>query len=347
LRYYDIAISQPGPGGLTYQTGNGLGFTLGNGGTTFTSLLPNGQTNPNALQVEFDFPVSNVHQPTGQFFARIWGVGLPMIGQASQLAGMDIVIRAGMKKGLPLANPDQSGIILEGSIFQSYGNWIGAEQHIDLVFNSNESVPDVKFSSYWNPGTPAIDFITRTLNASFPGFAVVPNIIATLTPPSSAFFFYQDFTAFAQWVEEYTQKIGAQWSGNPLYPGVRMRLRSSSKKIYVFDNPDQNHNIAFQDLIGQPTWIGPNQMNFKTVLRADIDVGNSITFPQGVQQPFAITATQTSPGAPASSKTVFQGMFEVNKIHHFANFRQPDSMSWNTTFDVSAIPKIKKTLGPP
>jgi hypothetical protein len=187
--------------------------------------------------------------------------------------------------------------------------------------------------------------ITQTLNASFPDYKVVTNIAATLSFSAPEAGFYPTLTAFAQYIEDRTRKMGVQSTGNAFYKGVWIRFRSASKQIYVYDTADKNINIDFKDLVGQPTWVGPNEINFKTVLRADIDVGNTITVPQGVQQPFAITAVQAAPGAPASSKTAFQGKFIVNGVHHFANFRQPDSVSWNSTFDVSSIATITPTAG--
>jgi hypothetical protein len=240
-------------------------------------------------------------------------------------------------KGLPLANPAQAGTLAEGQIFQSYGNWIGADQYLDIVFFSQSFVPDVGLAFGAPAGTRVIDSITQALNASFPGYTVIPDVTATLTWSAPEAGFYRNLTAFGQYVEERTRHMGIQSTGNPNYKGIFIRLRSASKQIFVYDTSNKNINIAFQDLIGQPTWIGGNEINFKTVMRADIDVGNTITFPQGVQQPFAITAVQAAPGAPASSKTAFQGKFQVNSVHHFANFRQPDSTSWNTTFNVTSI----------
>jgi hypothetical protein len=51
----------------------------------------------------------------------------------------------------------------------------------------------------------------------------------------------------------------------------------------VFDKTYQPSSIAIQftDLIGQPTWIEPNTMQVKTVMRADLQVGSIITMPQG------------------------------------------------------------------
>jgi hypothetical protein len=38
------------------------------------------------------------------------------------------------------------------------------------------------------------------------------------------------------------------------------------------------------------------------------------------------------PNAPSRSKVAFQGSFVIQEIHHFANFRQPEAVAWNTSF---------------
>jgi hypothetical protein len=96
--------------------------------------------------------------------------------------------------------------------------------------------------------------------------------------------------------------------------------------------------LAFQDLIGQPTWISASQVSFKTVLRSDIGLGMQVKFPQGIVAPYALTsASAATPNAPVSSKTAFQGNFVVTEIHHFACFRQADAESWNTTYTASVV----------
>ena len=72
-RYYDITLANAA--GQVYQfTADGNGFTLGAGGTTFSSLT-NGVNNPGALNIEFDIPVFNYNTPQGNSHSRYGGSG--------------------------------------------------------------------------------------------------------------------------------------------------------------------------------------------------------------------------------------------------------------------------------
>lgn len=337
MRYYEITISNPDTGKVFQIAPNGTGFFTGAGGPTFTSYA-NGKNIPGALNIEFDVPIVPLHTPQGQFSLRVWGVGLPMISQASNLAGMNIVMKVGMQKGLPLANPAQAGVILEGEIFQGFGNWEGINQTLELVFQAKGMEPDNGVNFNWAAGTPLRSALQQTFAQAFPGYkANFDNLTASLSQAAPEAGIYTSLTTFAQYLEQRTKPMGASSTGNPNYPGVWITVKSASKTIYVADSPTKTVNLQFQDLIGQPTWIDPGQVSFKTVMRSDIDVNNLITFPRGVQQPFALTSTIAAPGSPASSKTAFQGNFKVNDVHHFGNFRQADAQSWNTTFRAVAL----------
>jgi hypothetical protein len=337
LRYYDVTISDPVSGQVFQMSPTGTGFIKAAGGTTFTSWA-NGKNIAGALNIEFDVPIVPLHTPQGQFYLRVWGIGLPMISQASQLAGMNILMKVGMQKGLPLANPAQNGVILEGEIFQGYGNWEGVNQTLDLVFNAKDLEPDNGVNFNWAAGTPLKNALQQCFAQAFPGYKVnFDNLTATLSQSAPEAGTYPSLTTFAQYLQQRTQPMGASSTGNKSYPGVYIRIQSASKTIYAYDTAFQTVNLQFQDLIGQPTWIDPGTVNFKAVMRSDISVGNLVKFPQGVQQPFALTSTIAAPGSPASSKTAFQGNFRINDVHHFGNFRQADAQSWNTTFRAVAM----------
>jgi hypothetical protein len=47
--------------------------------------------------------------------------------------GMEIEIRAGMEKGLPLAKPSQASLTMKGSNFQPFGNSTGTATTLELV----------------------------------------------------------------------------------------------------------------------------------------------------------------------------------------------------------------------
>jgi hypothetical protein len=312
----------------------GLGFIKSPGGTTFTSFV-NGKTDPGALNIEFDFPVYGYDQPQGQALIRVWGIGLGMIGQAANLNGQNFILRAGMQKGLPLANPLQAGIIAQGSIFQCFGNWSGVNQSLDLIIYPGAAGPqDIAF--VWPPGVPLNVSLRAALSQIKPAYALnVDNISPNLRQLSLEAGHYDSLQTFADHVQQISEKIGKPIYGAD-YDGVKLTIVGST--IYASDGTGTARivPIEFRDMIGQPTWLEPAKVSFKCVLRSDINVTDLIKFPAEIQLPYALTSvgavTGSATGVPASTKSAFQGTFEVTEMHHFANLRQPDAESWNTSF---------------
>lgn len=341
MRYYELTITNPLTQNVWRPTTTGLGLSQLPGGSTFTSYV-GGQTLPGALNIEFDIPVYPFAQPQGKAIIRVWGVGLPMIGQATKLAFQNFSLRAGMQSGLPLANPKQRGLIVQGQIFQAFGNWQGTEQTLDLVVYPGCAGAGQNISFSWPAKTPLAPALKAALSAAFPTFSVNINIEGNLITSEDQKGHYPSLAEFADMILQLTQQIGQPSFNTPglTYPGVNITVSGST--INAYDGRGSVATkitaIAFQDLIGQPTWISPLTVNFKTVLRADISVGDAIRFPQGIRAPYALTsAAAAAPNAPASSQTAFQGVFTVTEVHHFANFRQPDAESWNTTFSAVSV----------
>ena len=99
--------------------------------------------------------------------------------------------------------------------------------------------------------------------------------------------------------------------------------------------------LKFQDLVGQPTWVDPGTVNFRTVMRADIVLGSAVQFPQGVQAPYVLTTQGAAqPNSPAMDKTSFQGTFNVIEVHHWGNSRDPNGDSWVTAYSAVSLPKV-------
>lgn len=365
MRYYSIVISDPVTGAIWAPTPDGRlvkgpppNPTTQNGVSvvtvssfqpkyTFTSH-PNGKLqppDPGALNLELDFPIAPMHTPQGGGTLRLSGVGLRMLGQSTNLSGQRIVVSGGMGKGLPLANPGQAGIILQGQVWQPFGNWRGTEQTLDLIVFPSSLTPDGGIVFDWKPGQALKDAILSTLSQAFPDYTpnvnVAPLQIANGQPQQGH---YDSLAGFAQALHDITQPIGT-----PLYkdyPGVT--AVTDGKTIFVYDRtaPKRTVQLAFQDLIGQPVWLDPATITFQTVMRADIGVADNVLFPTGVFAPYAqTTAAAAVPNAPAQSKTVFQGTFNVLEMQYFGNFRQPDAESWNTTFRAAVVNPAALTAG--
>jgi hypothetical protein len=353
MRYYELSITDAS--GNPYQLDpNGLGFTQGGDTPTFSSLYTSsmtnnaqlvGQTNPNALNIEFDLPVAPMHEPdsTAGAWIRVWGIGLRALGQAANLNPVNGVfkqftLRAGMAKGLPLANPVQQGIVAQGQIFQAFGNWQGVNQTLDLICIPGPIPTEVAISWSWIKGQPLTDALSQMFAQAFPDYTpninISPNLIAPYDQPGG----YVNLNGFAQYLNAFTRKLGAQTAGAG-YPGVAIWIDADTINASDGAGPTTPRTVAlnFQDLVGQPTWIKAGVIMFPTTLRGDIDYSDLVTFPQGVMPPYALTQQgAAAPNAPASSSVVFQGSFKITTIHHYANFRQADAASWNTTF--TAIP---------
>ena len=307
--------------------------------STFTSH-PNGLTqppDPGALNIEFDLPNVTRHTPQGGSLIRLHGVGLAMIGQAANLNGQNFVLSGGMGKGLPLANPAQAGELVHGTIFQAFGNWEGTDQTLDLICNPGGLEPSAGVSFNWQPGQSLASALFVTLTQAFPQYRANINIDANLQVPKGAPQQHHavSLDSFARYLQAITQPLGEQLTGGDLeYPGVLLAIDGNVINAYDLTAPPaKTVALNFQDFIGQPTWLDAASISFKTVLRGDIDVGDQVKFPAGIIAPYAITSpTAAVPNAPARSKVAFQGSFVIQEIHHFANFRQPDAMSWNSSY---------------
>ncbi|MHB8811684.1 MAG: hypothetical protein ACYDAE_00275 [Steroidobacteraceae bacterium] len=326
---------------MVWKPNGNLGFTKSAGGTTFTSWVPgaNGQyqNDPGALNIEFDIPIAPADQSQGKAVLRVWGVGLQMIGQAANLNLQNFRLLGGMKAGLPLANPAQAGLLVQGQIFQGFGNWAGLNQTLDLIVYPAGTGTNANISFNWPKGTQLSSALARTLAQAFPQYKPRISISQNLALATTEAGTYSTLAAFGEYLSDLTVRIGTPIYGET-YPGVAITIRGNT--IVASDGTVQTPPIqlAFQDLIGQPTWIGPTEITFRTVLRADIPLLSFIKFPLGILTPYALTSPEAAvPYTPARSKSVFQGSFFVNEIHHFANFRQADGDSWVSVFKAIAV----------
>lgn len=303
---------------------------------TYTSLTSTGAVNPAALLVEMDIPVNNYATPSGAAFVRVWGIPLQTISQSSDFNGKLISISGGMSKGLPLANASQSGLLLEGTILQAFGNWQGTSQTIDFIIQANTGsiVLPANIVNNWLAGTSLADAIKATLATAFPAYTANININENLVLTQDEPGFFQTIGQFAEYVKRVSQSI---LGGT--YQGVDILLRQNVFSVYDGSTPTTPKSIQFIDLIGQPTWSGPGIINVKCVMRADIVLSDYVSLPKS-----QIT-TATSAQSQYRDSSVFQGTYQINSVRHIGNSRQPDGNAWVTSYDMSltATPKASTT----
>lgn len=320
-------------------------------GKTLYTSHPNGVNSPpdpGALQLEMDIlAVPAAVAQTGSF-VRMWGIPLQRIGQAADLNQKPVTIRGGMGKGLPLANPQQSGILVKGSINFAYGNWIGTDMTLDLVLAPPTTGTSIAATETpqnlaldWKANTPLKDALTNTLKQAFPKYQLdiqIKDIKLDHDQPG----YYATLAQLADYVKGISKTVIGQ-----NYAGVDIHFQED--KIIVRDGSVQSTNKMIQpaDLIGQPTWIGPQEFQVTTVMRADIHPQDIIQLPKTLITSTANAAISTQNSAYRSS-IAFTGTLTVRQVRHVGNFRNPDGRAWTSIFNcyTSSSPEGTGADGP-
>lgn len=350
-RYYDIAIYNKD--GEVVRPASLASLRLP---STYTSFV-NGKTLPGALNIEIQVQAFPFAVPKGGSFVRVWGISIDEISRANDLVDLDITVKAGMQKGLPLARPQQAGVIAQGKIFQSNGNWIGLDKTLDIIVVPTDTKPkDLAF--VWKRKQPISDAIRSTLGTAFPDLRIVMAVSDQVVAQADMVGTYKTLPEFSEAIKKVTRLpvyAGIRTQSGTPYAGVDITKRD--KVIIVYDgtadygensfaNPKQ---IDFIDLVGQPTWITAQMINVKTVMRADIQVGDYVKLPKELSTPFVLTGQGAGlPGSAARNKLAFQGVFEVRNLYHWGNYRVPSADAWVTTFDAAFAPASQPLglLGP-
>lgn len=296
----------------------------------YTSFKPDGTINGAALQVEFDIPVYSYAEPTGGATVKISGVNYSDIRAASNLNNADITIYGGMAKGLPLANPAQAGILLRGTIFQCWGNWQGRDTSLEMIVYASAGSQDapVNLAGVWRQGDTMEAAIRQALGIAYPGVPVSGGLSSSLVYPQDQPYAYQNLQQMNKQLADMSHGIIPAAS----YQGVQIWRQGAGFFITDGTVTQKSKPISFLDLIGQPTWLDPGTMQFRTVLRADVNGGDTVQMPVG--SPLINTAgASPSPLTQDKYVTAFNGSFSVRNIRHLGNSRQSSAESWISVFD--------------
>lgn len=309
MRYYKLVITD----------------TQGNQQAYYTSQTSSGAYNPNALNIEFDIPVYPLATPAGSNYIRVWGISLQDLFQSSNYNGSTLELYAGMTAGLPLNNPTQQGLILYGTINQAFGNWQDINQTIDFITYPNSGSPSAPANIVfdWKVGQSMSDAISQTMTKAFPTYTTTININSKLVATSPDRGVFQTLTQFAQYIINKSKSV----IPDSTYLGVNATIKQSSVLFYDTPTSTTPKEISFFDLIGQPTWIGYQEINLKTVLRADLNVGDYITIVTPVSKVVAQSYTQYK------NQTQFTNTYQIRNLRHVGNFRSPQGDAWITNIE--------------
>lgn len=330
-RYYKIVVGQETAVPVGQATASG------NLGATWTNQV-GGKADLGAQMVELDLWATEFDAPAALATVTIWGPSKAQISQASDFNGAPIQIYAGMQNGLPLAtaavSDGQAGLLLSGTIFQSFGNYQGLSQNLVFVIQSSGLATQSQPGNYaflWNRGEPMGQVIERTLKIANPQFQINVNIDPNLILTQDESGVYYTLTQFATYCRGVSQDIiGGDYSG------VSMTMVDNT--INVFDSNtayvSPPKKIKTQDMIGAVTWLDIATISFSTIMRADLQVGSIVTFPPLAGQQ---AITTPSSGSNARAQGTFTGNWQINYMRHVGNSRAPGAQGWVSTFKANSL----------
>ena len=321
MRFYDIKIGGQIP--IQYTT------------------WVNGKTDPGALRVEFDLSVQDFATPFQNPKVRIWGVGIKQISNATQLNLAPIQVYGGMKPGLPIATAEaqdnQAGLLVSGQIFNPYGNWINEMQTLELPIIvataagiDMTQVDKLNLVLTWLKGQPIGPAIQACLQTAFPGVKVTLNITSNVVYSQDYSSHFSSIGELASAVKSISQQIVNGPAGGT-YPGISIVPTAGAFTVFDASTQAAPKAINFIDLIGQPTWIKYPNIQFTTVMRADLSVGDRVSLP-----PSQYTTQSSDSFSSGRATTAQTGIFQIVLVHHVGDSRQPGAASWVSVFE--AIP---------
>jgi hypothetical protein len=323
VRAYSIAITDPDTGASQ---------------ALYTSALPNGQNDPGALRINFDIPVAAGASPAGQAYIKIYGVNFPDLAYAAALNGSDITVTGGMAKGLPLANPLEQGVLVQGTVWQAFANWQGSEVTLDLIVAPNGGVAaaPLNIAFVWNKGETLEALVRRVLAIAYPGppaVQIIPvgqayssSLVASQDIPG----FYLNLKQFAQWVEGTSMMLNL----TPGYTGAQIVQVPNGFRLYDGTVLGTATPLDFTDFIGNATWSTVGSINFKVALRGDLSVGQVITMPPQAN----IASVPNSFSKYRNGGVALQNNFMISSLRHLGDNRQATGDNWCTVVDALVVP---------
>jgi hypothetical protein len=321
VRYYDITVTDPKGGSQLYR---------------WTSLASPGVTNPGALNVEMDIYDAAMGFVDNNSYVTIWGVPLQNIS-VPDLNDKQITIKAGMAPGLPLAKPQQQGTLATAQIWQAFGNWINTDMTLNFILMAAapSNVAPTNITVNWRAGTTMADALAATISQALPNaqqkITISPNLVVNYD--------VNHYTTSFQGLNDLVNDMSKRIINNPNYQGVLLYYNNGVFTATDGTAPTSGSSASvkqlfFEDLIGQPTWVRPNTISVKFVMRGDLkSTLMTVRLPPGLTQATAQSYLRFQ------DKTTFTGNFQVLTLRHVGNYRQPDAASWVTIAEM--IPQIQ------
>lgn len=272
---------------------------------------------------------------------KVRGIPIAILRQAVQLVGGSVQLYGGFATGLPLANSQQQGEILNGRVVNAWSDWIGVNQTLNVSVNpSIRPLTELETFSITvdaQSGQKLSEVIRRALAEAYPEKELQITISESLVLAEDWKGVYYRVSQFAAMLR--LQSVYSL-NQNVMYAGISVVLQG--ERIIVFDNsntggvdPGKAKQVQPYELIGQPSWISFNKVSFKCPMRADIQCSDLVSLPESITAGAGgILLRQTANLYPPRTTSNFSGIFIITSVRHIGDFLNADgSNAWVTVFE--------------
>lgn len=323
MRYYELDITDSQGKPIVDATGNPIGPFI-------STDSPGG-----ALNIIFDILITSPDVATGGTMLAIYGLPMAALSQSVNLFGANVTLYGGFSGGLPLERPEQQGVLLQGRVFNPYGNWQGVNQCLNLIVNpgllTDKNGKTLNIMVDGKRGEGLAEVVTRALSGAYPDTQLNIRISDKLVLPEDWKGVYNRPSQLAITMKSASLGLIKEEG----YSGISLVMQKGI--IRFFDNLTTSNarTINANELIGQPTWIGINKMSFKTPLRGDFMVGDVITLPDSLINGSQSLLSVNSPAAFSAQrdKLNFSGKFIITSMRHVGEFMNGSGEAWVTIFE--------------
>jgi len=355
MRYYEITFTNPDGSPVSKDS---------NIPSKFSSHSDTFVYNPGCLEVEFEITNAWGHLLAAQTHLRIHNPTIQMVNGMRAYNGTTCQIRGGFKKGLPLADPFQSGLIGVGVVQSCWANWLGTDLVLDFLLypSADFGAPDLTWSVATGAGSPfpysfqwgkgynesLFDAIAQTFGYQGLTLTGQLNPMTNVVPDPPILdvrYTFQDFCEFIRKlsigvVEPASVQGGSNtgqgtWQG---YQGVSLFYQPNSDQVFAYDGTASPNVLQLyqSEFIGQPTWLN-EQGALQSVhpMRSDVSLGFDLLYPKTI-------ISNASPQNIAAVRNLFVNpgdhTLRVQQVRHVGRFRDTSPTGWVTYIDaVSAF----------
>jgi len=308
-------------------------FEITIGDKTWSSHDNNGLQKKGFLKIELNIVLTSIDGNPNRGNLKIWGLGLQEIFNGADYTDKPVIIKVGMAKGLPFANPNNRGTAFTGMVyFRAFPQHTGLDQYLNVQIQPGGIIPfPSEVVLEWNKGEKLSTVLERSLKGVNATIAIRDDLAFFDTTGGYSNFEckapsrFTELQSFSKFLNFYSKQVIKESN----YKGVVVVAKDRGFLITDYTKPTTAKKLEFYDFIGQPSFQSDGRFDAELIARGDIQVGDKVTFPDRM-----IASLNKESVAYPKDKLTLKGEYDVTSIAYNLNSRGASARDWSMIITV-------------